>query len=503
MTIRANITTTVRVENGTLLRVDTNLGGKPVSRPKDKTEHPQSHSTQVQKPRPAAHAAQVTPSTTNHQSVKNSAVPPEKVSRGKDSHKDSKNISRPGNQQITTPSYSVKRKGDSRTDSKVKDQPHDALERQYGPEDRNNSSEETIPPMPKIDVVKIQRPPGSQIPIVNDSESKPKDVSKFTTPQRDEYAKSPEVTYDNSVKTRVRNTVAGNSQKQHISEKAIAMADRSRRQRAELIERFESDSRTPREDATAAKSNPTADPKPTQPDQGSGLPEKGLLHSKPIPEKSDNSESAFASDLTILASSSPPRHINVIANVGQTQSNSPTDTGVTGPSQSVTVPAAGGLPSLSPTPPAAESGPSATGSPSGVLSADAFTSKLATALNTEETPNSVSPQSSQLGSTTIKNLQIEGVFGISTEGRNLGVVDFVKQKHFEYQLEQKSFSVDDFLKETEQSIYRTLSAGQSGTVAKSLIRAAESINAYRNQIVREDENVGSSVAAPPRIQNTS
>ena len=86
-----------------------------------------------------------------------------------------------------------------------------------------------------------------------------------------------------------------------------------------------------------------------------------------------------------------------------------------------------------------------------------------------------------------RHLQAEGVFGISPSGRNLGVVDFIRQKQFEYAMDQKSFTGDDLLQETEKAIYETLDSDQSTSVSKSLLRAAESVNAYRNQTVKTEE----------------
>jgi hypothetical protein len=91
------------------------------------------------------------------------------------------------------------------------------------------------------------------------------------------------------------------------------------------------------------------------------------------------------------------------------------------------------------------------------------------------------------GGKTARHLQSEGVFGISSSGRNLGVVDFIRQKQFEYNLDQKPFTGEDLLLETEKAIYNTLSSDQSTAVSKSLLQAAESVNAYRNQVVKSTE----------------
>jgi hypothetical protein len=94
-----------------------------------------------------------------------------------------------------------------------------------------------------------------------------------------------------------------------------------------------------------------------------------------------------------------------------------------------------------------------------------------------------------------KHLQSEGVFGISASGRNLGAVDFIRQKQFEYTMDQKPFTTDDLLLEAEKAIHGTLNSDQSSAVSKSLLQAAESVNAYRNHSVRSSERA--EIAAKP------
>ena len=94
-----------------------------------------------------------------------------------------------------------------------------------------------------------------------------------------------------------------------------------------------------------------------------------------------------------------------------------------------------------------------------------------------------------------KHLQSEGVFGISASGRNLGAVDFIRQKQFEYTMDQKPFTTDDLLLEAEKAIHGTLNSDQSSAVSKSLLLAAESVNAYRNHSVRSSERA--EIAAKP------
>lgn len=106
------------------------------------------------------------------------------------------------------------------------------------------------------------------------------------------------------------------------------------------------------------------------------------------------------------------------------------------------------------------------------------------------------------GNEVVKHLQSEGVFGIAPGGRSLGPIDFIRQKQFEYAMDQKPFTGDDLLLETEKAIYDTLNSDQSATVSRSLLQAVESINAYRNETARAQEyaqlSKGSESAQPTR-----
>jgi hypothetical protein len=112
--------------------------------------------------------------------------------------------------------------------------------------------------------------------------------------------------------------------------------------------------------------------------------------------------------------------------------------------------------------------------------------ELARALNFGQTTES-SQDSERHSGDMVRHLQSEGVFGISSSGRNLGAVDFIRQKQFEYEMDQKPFGKDDLLMETEKAIYGTLNSSQSSSVTKSLLQAAESVNHYRNQALKADE----------------
>ena len=87
----------------------------------------------------------------------------------------------------------------------------------------------------------------------------------------------------------------------------------------------------------------------------------------------------------------------------------------------------------------------------------------------------------------IGRLQSEGVFGVSQSGRNLTLSDFIKQKQFEYQLDQRSFSPDNFLHEVENAICNVLNTGQATVTGKALTQSAEAVNNYRNALLRQQE----------------
>ena len=112
--------------------------------------------------------------------------------------------------------------------------------------------------------------------------------------------------------------------------------------------------------------------------------------------------------------------------------------------------------------------------------------ELAQALNFGQTTESLQEAGRHSGD-MVRHLQSEGVFGISPSGRNLGATDFIRQKKFEYEMDQKPFRKDDLLLETEKAIYGTLNSSQSSSVTKSLLQAAESVNHYRNQTLKADE----------------
>jgi hypothetical protein len=132
-------------------------------------------------------------------------------------------------------------------------------------------------------------------------------------------------------------------------------------------------------------------------------------------------------------------------------------------------------------------------------SPDDYAGKLAAALNLSPQGKQSDAIQSSEGALQVRNLQSEGIFGISQGGRNLSAVDFAKQKQFEYGMEQKPFSADAFLQETEKAIYNTLNSGQSTTVAKSLLQAAEAVNSYRNLIAKGSDSQPDSQAAPPPV----
>lgn len=126
---------------------------------------------------------------------------------------------------------------------------------------------------------------------------------------------------------------------------------------------------------------------------------------------------------------------------------------------------------------------------------DAMQRELTVALQFGQAPEGNSQTGSATGSDVAKHLQSEGVFGISANGRSLGTVDFIRQKQFEYTMDQKPFTTDDLLLEAEKAIHGTLNSDQSSAVSKSLLQAAESVNAYRNQSVKSSEHA--EIAAKP------
>jgi|GEM_PF-2325919 len=145
-------------------------------------------------------------------------------------------------------------------------------------------------------------------------------------------------------------------------------------------------------------------------------------------------------------------------------------------------------------------------SPSGVVSGlvsqptneDTMQRELTAALQYGRAQEDNSQTDSATGGDVAKHLQSEGVFGISASGRNLGTVDFIRQKQFEYKMDQKPFTADGLLLEAEKAIHKTLNSDQSSAVSKSLLQAAESVNAYRNQSVKSSEHA-EVVAKPSRL----
>jgi hypothetical protein len=118
---------------------------------------------------------------------------------------------------------------------------------------------------------------------------------------------------------------------------------------------------------------------------------------------------------------------------------------------------------------------------------DTMQREMTAALHFGQAQEDNSQTSSVTGGDVAKHLQLEGVFGISATGRNLGTIDFIRQKQFEYTMDQKSLTTDDLLLEAEKAINGTLRSDQSSAVSKSLLQAAESINAYRNHSVKSSE----------------
>jgi len=87
----------------------------------------------------------------------------------------------------------------------------------------------------------------------------------------------------------------------------------------------------------------------------------------------------------------------------------------------------------------------------------------------------------------VANLQREGVFGQTENGRPLSASEFMRRKEFEYNFAEKPFTADAFLNETEKAIYDTLRSPHAKAASHDLIAAAESVNALRNHLVAEAE----------------
>ncbi len=112
-----------------------------------------------------------------------------------------------------------------------------------------------------------------------------------------------------------------------------------------------------------------------------------------------------------------------------------------------------------------------------------YVKKLTLALIPEMPPDLTEDQPDP-GSKVIEHLQHEGVFGLSPHGRYQSVNDFIRTKEFEFEMEQRPFTEDEFLLQTETAIYDVLSRGNTSSVAKSLLQAAEAVNSFRNHMIR-------------------
>lgn len=111
-----------------------------------------------------------------------------------------------------------------------------------------------------------------------------------------------------------------------------------------------------------------------------------------------------------------------------------------------------------------------------------YVKKLTLAL-IPEMPPEIGEDPSTAGTKMLEHLQREGVFGLSPQGRYQTVNDFIRTKEFEFEMEQRSFTEDEFLLQTENAIYEVLRRGNSSSVAKSLIQAAEAVNSFRNHMI--------------------
>lgn len=136
-----------------------------------------------------------------------------------------------------------------------------------------------------------------------------------------------------------------------------------------------------------------------------------------------------------------------------------------------------------------------------------YVKQLALALIPEIPPEPVEADVTA-GTKMLDHLQREGVFGLSPQGRYQSVNDFVRTKGFEFELEQRPFTQDEFLLETETAIYNVLSRGNTSSVAKSLLQAAEAVNSFRNHMIRASGDDLSAAPAeyassPPAIASSS
>lgn len=128
-----------------------------------------------------------------------------------------------------------------------------------------------------------------------------------------------------------------------------------------------------------------------------------------------------------------------------------------------------------------------------------YVKKLTLAL-IPEMPPELGEDPNTEGTRVLEHLQREGVFGLSPQGRYQSVNDFIRTKEFEFEMEQKPFTEDEFLLQTENAIYDVLRRGNSSSVAKSLIQAAEAVNSFRNHLIHSS---GEDLSAAPAVYSSS
>ncbi len=130
---------------------------------------------------------------------------------------------------------------------------------------------------------------------------------------------------------------------------------------------------------------------------------------------------------------------------------------------------------------------------------DEYVKKLRLALIPEIPPELANDQD-EAGSKMLEHLQSEGVFGLSPHGRYQSVNDFIRTKEFEFEMEQRPFTEDDFLLQTETAIYEVLRRGNTSSLARSLLQAAEAVNSFRNHLIRSS---GEDLSAAPAVYSNS
>ena len=128
-----------------------------------------------------------------------------------------------------------------------------------------------------------------------------------------------------------------------------------------------------------------------------------------------------------------------------------------------------------------------------------YVKKLTLAL-IPEMPPELGEDPNAEGMRVLEHLQSEGVFGLSPQGRYQSVNDFIRTKEFEFEMEQKAFTEDEFLLQTETAIYDVLRRGNSSSVAKSLIQAAEAVNSFRNHLIHSS---GEDLSVAPAVYSSS